>query len=106
MATAKQEQLYNQIIEYYNYSNRLITEVEDSSSEVSEEQFMIVENAVESLEKCADQLTALYIKFIQHGDQNREILDEVKKNFNDIMVQIEECRTKIIAIHDHSNLKD
>ena len=106
MATAKQEQLYNRIIEYYNFSDRLITGVEGSSSDLSQEQFLIVEDMVETLEKRADQLTTLYIKFIKDGDGNKEILDEVKKVINEIMLKIEDCRNKIIAIYDYNISKD
>ncbi len=102
MATAKQEQLYNQIIKYYNFSDRLITAVEDSSSDLSQEQFMIVEDMIENLEKYTDHLTTLYIKFVKNGDCDKEISDEVKKTINDIVVRIEDCRNKILAIHDHN----
>jgi hypothetical protein len=102
MATAKQEQLYNRIIEYYHFSDRLVSAVENSSSDLSQEQFLIVEDMVENLEKSADQLTTLYIKFIKNGDANKEISDEVKQTINDIIVKIEDCRNKIIAIYDHN----
>ncbi len=101
MATAKQEQLYNRIIEYYHFSDRLISAVEDSTSDLSQEQFLIIEDMVENLEKSADQLTTFYIKFIKNGDGNKEISDEVKKTINDIILKIEDCRNKIIAIYDH-----
>ena len=43
----------------------------------------------------------VYIKFIKNGDGNKEISDEVKKTINDIILKIEDCRNKIIAIYDH-----
>ena len=65
MATSRQEKTYNEIIEYYNYADRLIKAVEDSSHQLANEQFVIVESIVDTLEKHADQLTTQYIEYVK-----------------------------------------
>ena len=47
MATAKQEQLYNEIIEYYNFAEKLVKIVENSTDEIAEQQFDIIEEAIQ-----------------------------------------------------------
>ena len=56
MATSKQEQLYNEIIEYYDFADKLIQIVENSKDELAEQQFEIIEEAITRFEKCADFL--------------------------------------------------
>ena len=56
MATSKQEQLYNEIVEYYSYADRLIRAIEDSDHKLASQQFAIIEEVVVRLEECADQL--------------------------------------------------
>lgn len=103
MATSKQEQLYGEIVEYYNYADRLIRAVEDSSHQLAEQQFEIVEEIATRLEECADQLTSQYIEFIKNGSSPK-IIESVRQALNDVMAKIEECRSKILMIYTDSNL--
>ncbi len=104
MATSRQEKTYNEIIEYYNYADRLIKAVEDSSHKLADEQFTIVESIVETLEQHADQLTTQYIEHVKSGE-TQQILDTVRMTLNDIMGKIEECRNKILILYQQSGEK-
>ena len=101
MATSKQEQLYNEIVEYYSFADRLIASIQDSSHKLSEQQFSIIEEVVIKLEECADQLTTQYIEFIKNG-QSEKITDIVRQSLNKIMSKIEECQNKILIMYNSS----
>ena len=101
MATSRQEKTYNEIIEYYNYADRLIKAVEDSSHKLANEQFIIVESVVDTLEKHADQLTSQYIEYVKNGESHR-VIETVRLTLNDIMGKIEECRSKILMLYQNS----
>ena len=104
MATAKQEQLYNEIVEYYGYADRLIRAVEDSSHKLAEQQFAIVEEITTRLEDCADQLTTQYIEFVKNGEATTAI-ESIRTALNGISSKIEECRNKILMLHQEKEQK-
>ncbi len=99
MASAKQEQLYNEIVEYYSYADRLVKAVEEFNNNASQEQFNIVEEIVVKLEDCADKLALQYIEFVKKGE-GRDIIDAVREALNEISAKIEECRNKILILHN------
>ncbi len=98
MATAKQEQLYNEIVEYYSYADRLIKAVEDSSHKLAAQQFAIAEDVTTRLEECADQLSSQYIEFVKNGASD-EITEAVRSSLNNVSSKIEECRNKILMLY-------
>ncbi|MES2961545.1 MAG: hypothetical protein V4694_04085 [Pseudomonadota bacterium] len=102
MATSKQEQLYNEIVEYYAYADRLIRAVEDSTHKLAEQQFAIVEEVATRLEDCADKLTTQYIDFVKTGQPDK-VIEEVRKSLNGIASKIEECRNKILMLYQESD---
>jgi predicted transcriptional regulator len=99
MATSKQEKTYNEIIEYYGYADKLIAEVENSKDELAKDQFELVEKMVESLEDCADELTSKYLEYVK-TDNPKEISKASRDAFNQILARIEECRNRILMIHN------
>ena len=104
MATSKQEQLYNEIVEYYAYADRLIRAVEDSSHKLAAQQFAIVEEVTNRLEDCADQLSTQYIEFVKNGE-SEAIIESVRSALNGISSKIEECRNKILMLYQESDEK-
>ena len=102
MATSRQEKTYNEIIEYYNYADRLVRAAEDSSHKLAREQFVIVESVVDTLEKHADQLTTQYIEYVKNGESH-QVIETVRITLNEIMEKIEECRSKIITLYQNSS---
>lgn len=102
MATSRQEKTYNEIIEYYNYADRLVRAVEDSSHKLAHEQFVIVESVVDTLERHADQLTTQYIEYVKNGE-SRQVIETVRLTLNEIMEKIEECRSKILMLYQNSS---
>lgn len=102
MATSKQEKIYNKIIEYYDYADRLLEEVEHSQDSQHYEQFAVIEDFIVNLEKCADSLSSTYIDLVQNGD-TQENIEKIRDSLNKIAVKIEECKAKIIQM---SNIKD
>ena len=103
MATAKQEQLYNEIVEYYAYADRMIRAVESSTGKLAEQQFAIIEEITERLEDCADKLTTQYIEFVKKGEA-QEIIEPVRASLNEISFKIEECRSKILTLYKEDSL--
>lgn len=101
MATSKQEQLYNEIVEYYAYADRLIRAIEDSEHKLADQQFAIVEEVATRLEDCADQLTTQYIDFVKNGESEKTI-ESVRSALNGIMAKLEECRNKILILYQES----
>ena len=99
MATLNQEQLYNEIIEYYAYADRLIRAVEDSSHKLSEQQFTIVEEVTNRLEDYADKLATTYIEFVKRG-WSEESAEIIRSTLNDVSATIEQCRNKILMLQD------
>lgn len=102
MATSKQEHLYNEIVEYYNFADQLIEIVENSKDDLSESQAEIVENIVENLEKYADQLSSQFVEFVKNGT-SQEIVEGMKTSIQKISAQIEECRNQIFRIYSQYN---
>ncbi len=101
MATSAQEQLYNEILQYYSYADRLVRAVEDSSHNLSKQQFVIVEEVATRLEECADQLTTQYIEFVKNGESEKT-LELVRNALNSVTAKIEECRSKISILYQQS----
>ncbi|MDA0901838.1 MAG: hypothetical protein O3B09_00295 [Proteobacteria bacterium] len=99
MATSRQEQIYNEIVEYYNFADKLIDLIENSKDETDPEQLEITEKIVENLEKCADQLTTSFIDFVKEGnsEQNRK---KIRDTLNDTIFQIEKYKGQIYALYN------
>ena len=100
MATSKQEQLYNEIVEYYSFADQLIKAVEDSSHGLSGPEFTIAEEITSNLEEYADKLANCYIEYIK-GGQSEKIIASVRDSLNNISSKIEECKVKISALHQN-----
>ena len=98
MATSKQEQIYNEIIEYYSYADSLIKAVEETNHKISAEQFLIVEDVTSKLEECADKLTTQYIEYVKNGEPDL-VIEKIGTALNDISSKVEECRNKILMLY-------
>ena len=98
MATSKQEQIYNEIVEYYSYADRLIAAIEDSEHKLASQQFLIIEEVVVRLEECADKLTTQYIEFVKNGESEK-VTEAIRVALNGIATKIEECRNKILILY-------
>lgn len=98
MATSKQEQLYNEIVEYYSFADRLIKVVEDATHELSGAEFEIAQEVTSNLEEYADKLANCYIEYIK-GGHSEKIIASVRDSLNNISSKIEECKLKITALH-------
>ncbi len=97
MTTSKQEQIYNEIVQYYDFADKLINIAEDSKNHLTPEQLEIVELTVENLEKYTDQLTTNFIEFVKSGD-SEEAKQSISHTLNEIIVKIEQCRNQIYAL--------
>ncbi len=102
MATIHQERLYNEIIEYYAFADRLIKLAENSLHQVSEKQFNIIEEVVEKLEDIADKLANLFIEYVRQGSSDR-ISDSVRAALNEASAAIAQCKNKILMLHHNYN---
>ena len=93
MATSKQEQTYNKVIEYYSLADQLIRAVEDSSHKLSSDQFEIIEDMVHCLETCADEVTTQYIDFVKNGE-SEELTDNIRQSLNKIPPKLRNVKIK------------
>ena len=100
MATSKQELVYNEIIEYYAFADRMIHAVQDNSHQLAQQQFVIAEELVTKLEDYADQLATQYISFVTKGASEKS-LDTIRAIMNNIALKTEECRHKILTLSNH-----
>jgi predicted house-cleaning noncanonical NTP pyrophosphatase (MazG superfamily) len=98
MATSKQEQIYNEIIGYYTYADRLIKVAENSSHELAQQQFAIIEEIAQRLEEYAEQISAQYLEFVKTTDA-MEVVDSIRVALNNVAAKIEECRNKVLMLH-------
>jgi|TARA_Y100000389_G_scaffold163372_1_gene166610 very-short-patch-repair endonuclease len=101
MATSKQEQIYNKVVDYYGMADRLIRTVEDSSHKLSQKQFDIVEDLVVTIEKYADEITAKYIEFVKNGE-HEAVEDDIRNALNKISKKLDETKNKILILY-HDN---
>ncbi|MBM3589759.1 MAG: hypothetical protein FJX30_00065 [Alphaproteobacteria bacterium] len=99
MATSKQEQLYNEIIQYYDFAEKLVQITENSQDEIAEQQFEIIQEAIERFEKCADFLANQYIEYVKTGESS-QLVDATRSSLRDISAKLEECRNKILILHN------
>jgi hypothetical protein len=104
MATSKQENLYNEIVEYYNFADKLIDTVENGKDNIPEKQIEAVETIVENLEKYADQLSSQFVEFVKNGNSH-EVISDIRQALNSIISNIEECRNKIYLIYSDQSGK-
>jgi hypothetical protein len=102
MATSKQEQLYNEIIEYYGFADRLLAALEESDHELASKQFHLLEELTSKLEECADILTTRYIEFVKNGNSEK-ISEEIRKSLNEIEVKITECKNKTLMLNTQNH---
>jgi hypothetical protein len=98
MASAKQEQIYNEIVQYYSFADSLLKTVEETNLQEAHKQFDIVEDAISKLEDCADKLAMQYIEFVKKGE-SREIIEIIRAALNEISVKIQECRSKTLMLY-------
>ena len=99
MATSKQEQLYNEIIQYYDFADKLVQIAENSQDELGEQQFDIIQDAIEKFEKCADDLANHYIEYVKTGE-SQAVIEVMRNSLREISIKIEECRNKILSLHN------
>ncbi len=100
MATSKQEYLYNEIIEYYNFADQLIDTIEANQDDIPESQVKAVESIIEDLEKYVDELSNQFVEFVKNSD-SKEVVDNMRFALNGIIAKIEECRSKIYQIYNN-----
>lgn len=100
MATSKQEQLYNEIIQYYDFADKLVQIAENSQDDLATQQFDIIEEAIEKFEKCADFLANQYIEYVKTG-KNEQLIEVTRNSLREISTKIEECRNKILTLHNN-----
>lgn len=99
MSIVEQEKIYNDIIEYYNYAQRLLDAVLDDDHDLSKQQFEVIKNVIEKLEKIVDELSLQYIEIIKNG-YSEQLLNKIRSSLNSISANIEDCRNRILMLFD------
>lgn len=87
-----QEEVYNEIMKFYNFAEDLLNAVD--GKDLNPDQLEIIENLIENIEKNTDSLTSEYIDLIKNGVSYMSA-DSINKIFDMIIAQIEESQIKI-----------
>ena len=98
MSVLEKEKIYNEIIEYYQFAERLLNAVSEDSNINSSQQFEIIENLVENLEDSVEKLSLSYIEIIKNG-YSSELIQQIRESLNQISVLIENCRSRILMLY-------
>jgi hypothetical protein len=98
MSALEKEKIYNEIIEYYQFAERLLNAVSEDSNINSSQQFEIIENLVENLEDSVEKLSLSYIEIIKNG-YSSELIQQIRESLNQISALIENCRSRILMLY-------
>jgi hypothetical protein len=98
MSALEKEKIYNEIIEYYQFAERLLNAVSKDSNINSSQQFEIIENLVENLEDSVEKLSLSYIEIIKNG-YSSELIQQIRESLNQISALIENCRSRILMLY-------
>ncbi len=99
MSTINQEKIYNDIIEYYSFAQRLLNVIENDSNEFLDQHFDIINDVIIKLEKSVENLSINYIEIIKNGNSS-ELIQKIRESLNEISGRIEECRNKILILYN------
>lgn len=99
MSTINQEKIYNDIIEYYSFAQRLLKVIENDSHEFLDQHFEIINDVIVKLEKSVENLSINYIEIIKNG-YSSELIQQIRQSLNEISGRIEECRNKILILYN------
>jgi hypothetical protein len=99
MSTINQEKIYNDIIEYYSFAQRLLNVIENDSNEFLDQHFDIINDVIVKLEKSVENLSINYIEIIKNGNSS-ELIQKIRESLNEISGRIEECRNKILILYN------
>jgi hypothetical protein len=98
MVTTKQENLYNEIIEYYALVDSLVQSAANNENDSAAKQFEIIEELVSCIEENCDVLAKDYINFVKNGASDK-ITESTKTALNKISAKIAECRDRIANLY-------
>lgn len=101
MSTINQEKIYNDIIEYYSFAQRLLNVIENDSNEFLDQHFDIINDVIIKLEKSVENLSINYIEIIKNGNSS-ELIQKIRESLNEISGRIEECRNKILILYNNN----
>jgi hypothetical protein len=101
MSTINQEKIYNDIIEYYSFAQRLLNVIENDSNEFLDQHFDIINDVIVKLEKSVENLSINYIEIIKNGNSS-ELIQKIRESLNEISGRIEECRNKILILYNNN----
>jgi len=98
MSALEKEKIYNEIIEYYQFAERLLNAVSENSNINPGQQFEIIENLVVNLEDSVEKLSLSYIEIIKNG-YSSELIQQIRESLNQISVLLENCRSRILMLY-------
>lgn len=101
MSITSQQEIYNDIIAYYNFAQKLIDAVSDSNHSLSTQQFEIIEGVVENLEKSVEKLSLNYIEMVKNGESS-QVIQKIRDSLNEISAKTQECRNKILMLYQEN----
>jgi len=95
----KEENLYNQINQYYKFADELNTEITKSNDVVSiNDKAKILLPMIDDLKTTADQLIENYIKCLKDKG-NHILMDNLKQTLNELIEKIDKCKNKIYELY-------
>ena len=89
------EIINNQIVQYYNFADKLLNLLEENKDDQEIEKYIeVVESIVEYLEDFTNDLSLKYIEFVKNGDENN-LAQEIKDLLANNQTIIEDYKQKI-----------
>jgi hypothetical protein len=81
------ETVYNQIIQYFDFSQKLVESIDENIT-LSNKEFDEIDKIIFSLENKFDNLTLLYIEIFKNG-YNDKLFQQIRDTLNDIALGLE-----------------
>jgi|LauGreDrversion4_2_1035121.scaffolds.fasta_scaffold391028_1 hypothetical protein len=91
------ETVYNQIIQYFDFSQKLVESIDENIT-LSNKEFDEIDKIIFSLENKFDNLTLLYIEIFKNG-YNDKLFQQIRDTLNDIALGLEHCKNSLITIN-------
>lgn len=99
MISSNKEDVYNQIIEYFDFSQKLVESI-DKNFTLTNHEFNEIDKIIINLENKFDQLTLLYIDIFKNGYTDT-LFQQIRDTLNNIDLSIEHCKNTLIVINEN-----
>jgi LPS O-antigen subunit length determinant protein (WzzB/FepE family) len=98
MALEKGTEIYDKIVQYYEFSDRLIREIEESAnSEEMNEKAQILLPIAKQIKETADKLIEEYVKYLNKEEAGSA--EKIKHLINELIHKVELTKIKVYELY-------